>query len=74
MSLESHSSKTKRCFFFILLYIIINKMKQHITENEENLFLWEKCPGVSSDLKNVKRLQDNTSSIGKNHLNESHIM
>ena len=34
------------------IFIIINKMKQQITENKENLFFAIKnCVGVSSDLK-----------------------
>ena len=35
---------------FLLFYIIINKMKQQITENEENLFFGKNRPGVISDL------------------------
>ena len=36
----------------LLFYIIINKMKQQITENIENLLFWKiNCPGISSDLK-----------------------
>ena len=35
-----------------IVFIIINKMKQQITENKENVFFRNKnCAGVSSDLK-----------------------
>ena len=29
---------------------VADPMKQQIIENEENLFFWKKCLGVSSDL------------------------
>ena len=35
---------------FLLFYVIINKMKQQITEHEESLFWGEKCQGVGCDL------------------------
>ena len=48
MSLNSHSSNTKRCHWFLLSFMIINKMKQQITENKENLYFGIKnCAGVS---------------------------
>ena len=41
-------------FFLLLFYIIIHKMKQQITENEENLFLGKKMPRCQfRDLKVV---------------------
>ena len=50
MSLKCHSSNIKRCHHISFFYIIMNKIKQQITENEENLFVGVKCQGVDSDL------------------------
>ena len=36
---------------FIIILSHINKIKQHITENEENLFFRENIPDVGSVLK-----------------------
>ena len=55
MSLKRHSSILNGdivVVFFLFFCIIINKMKQQITENEGVCFFFRKnCPGVSSDLK-----------------------
>ena len=37
--------------FFLLSCIVINKMKQQITENKEKYFFGKKIPSVGSDLK-----------------------
>ena len=54
MSLKCHGSNIKRLHHISLFYIIMNKIKQQIIENEENLFVSEKCPGVFSDIKTCK--------------------
>ena len=60
MYLESHSSNTKEGRrFVVLFYIIINKMKQQITDSEKKSIFSKKknthtrktCPSVGSDLK-----------------------
>ena len=38
MPLKSHNSKINGDIAILLFYIIINKIKQQITENNENLF------------------------------------
>ena len=45
--LWGHSSRVCDISCFKLFYIIINKMKQQITKNEENLFFGEKNAQVS---------------------------
>ena len=52
-----------------IVFIIINKMKQQITENKENLFFGIKnCAGVSSDLK--KETTKDYSGVAWRHSNQ----
>ena len=52
-----------------IAFITINKMKQQITENKENVFFGiEKCAGVSSDLK--KETTKDYSGVAWRHSNQ----
>ena len=52
-----------------IVFIIINKMKQQITENKENVFFGiENCAGVSSDLK--KETTTDCSGVAWRHCNQ----
>ena len=52
-----------------IVFIIINKMKQQITENKENvLFGIKNCAGVSSDLK--KETTKDYSGVAWRHSNQ----
>ena len=56
MFLKTHSSNTIQSHLFFIVYIIIDKIKQQVTENEENTRFEEReqiCPGVSSDIKHL---------------------